>query len=54
MTCQIANAMKTRGVRKGDNVCIYMPVSPHAVASMLACTRIGAPHRQVIHHSEDT
>ena len=45
MTCQIANVMKTRGVKKGDVVCIYMPVSPIAVATMLACTRIGAAHR---------
>ena len=47
MTCQVANALISRGVGKGDNVCIYMPVSPHAVAAMLACTRIGAPHSVV-------
>lgn len=47
MTCQIANALRARNVKKGDNVCIYMPVSPHAVAAMLACTRIGAPHSVV-------
>ena len=45
MTCRIANALTRRGVGKGDNVCLYMPVSPLAVASMLACTRIGAVHR---------
>ena len=44
-TCQIANALKRDGVKKGDRVAIYMPVSPLLVASMLACTRIGAVHR---------
>ena len=44
-TCQIANVLKRKGVKKGDTVCIYMPVSPIAVACMLACTRIGAVHR---------
>jgi len=47
MTCRVANAMKSQGVKKGDVVCIYMPVSPIAVAAMLACTRIGAPHSVV-------
>ncbi|XP_047133685.1 acetyl-coenzyme A synthetase 2-like, mitochondrial isoform X1 [Hydra vulgaris] len=47
MTCQIANALKRRGVQKGDVVCLYMPASPLAVASMLACTRIGAVHSVV-------
>ncbi len=45
MTCRVANAMKSDGVRKGDRVAIYMPVSPLLVASMLACARIGAIHR---------
>ena len=44
-TCRIANALKRKGVKKGDRVCIYMPVSPTGVASMLACARIGAIHR---------
>ena len=39
MTCQIANVLKRQGVRKGDRVAIYMPVSPIAAATMLACTR---------------
>lgn len=43
-TCRIANALKRSGVKKGDRICIYMPVSPMAVACMLACTRIGAVH----------
>ena len=48
-TCRIANALKRSGVKKGDRICIYMPVSPMAVACMLACTRIGAVHRYVLH-----
>ena len=43
--CQIANVLKSRGVRKGDLVAIYMPICPLAVAAMLACARIGAVHR---------
>ena len=46
-TSRIANALKRQGVKKGDRVCIYMPVSPIGVASMLACARIGAVHRFV-------
>ena len=45
MTNQVANALKTNGVKRGDCVAIYMPVSPIAVASMMACARIGAIHR---------
>ena len=45
MTCQIANVLKSQGVKKGDRVAIYMPVSLEAAATMLACTRIGAVHR---------
>ena len=45
MTCQVANVLKKDGVKKGDRVAIYMPVSPMLVASMLACARIGAIHR---------
>lgn len=47
MVCQIANVLKTQGVKKGDCVTIYMPVSPTAVATMLACARIGAVHNVV-------
>jgi acetyl-CoA synthetase len=46
-TCQLANVLKTQGVRKGDRVVIYMPTSPLAVAAMLACARIGAVHSVV-------
>ncbi len=42
--CRLANAMKTRGVAKGDRVCIYMPMIPEAAYAMLACARIGAVH----------
>ena len=45
MVNKMANVFKSHGIKKGDVVCIYMPVSPLAVAAMLACTRIGAPHR---------
>lgn len=46
-TCRIANVLKRKGIQKGDTVCIYMPVSPIAVACMLACARIGAVHSVV-------
>lgn len=46
-TCRLANTLKTHGVHKGDRVAIYMPVSPMAVAAMLACARIGAVHTVV-------
>ena len=45
MTCRVANVLKRLGVKKHDTVLIYMPVFPLAVASMLACARIGAVHR---------
>ncbi len=41
---KLANAMKERGVSKGDRVCIYMPMIPEAAYAMLACARIGAIH----------
>ncbi len=41
---KFANALKERGVKKGDRVSIYMPMIPEAVVAMLACTRIGAIH----------
>jgi acetyl-CoA synthetase len=44
---RLANAMKTRGVKKGDRVCIYMPMVPEAAYAMLACARIGAIHSVV-------
>ncbi len=42
--CRFANAMKSRGVKKGDRVSIYMPMVPEAAVAMLACARIGAVH----------
>jgi acetyl-CoA synthetase len=41
---RFANALKARGVKKGDRVSIYMPMIPEAVVAMLACTRVGAIH----------
>lgn len=52
MVNRMANVLKSHGVKKGDVVCIYMPVSPLAVAAMLACARIGAPHRSVFKFSK--
>uniref|UniRef100_A0A7N6BRG5 Acetyl-coenzyme A synthetase n=1 Tax=Anabas testudineus TaxID=64144 RepID=A0A7N6BRG5_ANATE len=46
-TCRLANTLKNHGIQKGDRVAIYMPVSPLAVAAMLACARIGAVHTVV-------
>lgn len=42
--CRLANVLKDRGVKKGDRVCIYMPMIPEAAYAMLACARIGAVH----------
>lgn len=44
---RLANALKSRGVKKGDRVTIYMPMVPEAVFAMLACARIGAVHSVV-------
>jgi len=45
--CRLANTLKARGVKKGDRVCIYMPMVPEAAFAMLACARIGAVHSVV-------
>ncbi|WP_250461571.1 acetate--CoA ligase [Microbulbifer litoralis] len=45
--CRLANLLKARGVKKGDRVCIYMPMIPEATYAMLACARIGAVHSVV-------
>lgn len=45
--CRLANVLKSRGVEKGDRVCIYMPMIPEAAYAMLACARIGAIHSVV-------
>ena len=44
---RLANALKDRGIAKGDVVGIYLPMIPQVVVSMLACARIGAPHNVV-------
>ncbi|WP_353571338.1 acetate--CoA ligase [Candidatus Albibeggiatoa sp. nov. BB20] len=41
---RLANVLKARGVKKGDRVCLYLPMIPEAAAAMLACTRVGAVH----------
>ena len=46
-TCKFANALKSRGINKGDRVLIYMPMVPEAAVAMLACARIGAVHSVV-------
>jgi acetyl-CoA synthetase len=45
--CKFANVLKSRGVKKGDRVSIYMPMVPEAAVAMLACARIGAVHSVV-------
>lgn len=45
--CRFANVLKTNGVKKGDRVCIYLPMIPEAIIAMLACARIGAIHSVV-------
>ncbi|MBK1648278.1 acetate--CoA ligase [Rhabdochromatium marinum] len=45
--CKLGNVLKSRGVKKGDRVCIYMPMVPEAAVAMLACARIGAVHSVV-------
>jgi acetyl-CoA synthetase len=45
--CRFANVLKKNGAKKGDRICIYMPMVPEAAISMLACARIGAIHSVV-------
>ena len=45
--CKLANVLKSRGIKKGDCISIYMPMIPEAAVAMLACTRIGAIHSVV-------
>ena len=45
--CQLANGMKSLGIRKGDRVTIYLPMIPEATVALLACARIGAVHSVV-------
>jgi acetyl-CoA synthetase len=45
--CKVGNMLKAHGIKKGDRVCIYMPMVPEAVYAMLGCARIGAVHSLV-------
>ena len=45
--CLAANMLKSNGIKKGDRVCIYMPMIPELTISLLACARIGAVHSVV-------
>ena len=45
--CFAANMLKSNGIKKGDRVCIYMPMIPELTISLLACARIGAVHSVV-------
>lgn len=45
--CCLANVLKKQGIKKGDKVCIYLPMIPEAAIAMLACARIGAVHSVV-------
>ena len=42
--CKLASGLKSLGVRKGDRIAIYMPLTPEGIIAMLACARIGAVH----------
>jgi acetyl-CoA synthetase len=45
--CKFANVLKSKGIKKGDRVAIYMPMIPELAVTMLACTRIGAVHNVI-------
>lgn len=45
--CRFANVLKKKGIKKGDRVCLYLPMIPQLPIAMLACTRIGAIHSVV-------
>ena len=45
--CRFANGLKNQGIKKGDRVCIYMPMVPELTIAVLACARIGAIHSVV-------
>jgi acetyl-CoA synthetase len=45
--CRFANALRVKGIRKGDRVCLYMPMIPELAIAVLACARIGAIHSVV-------
>jgi acetyl-CoA synthetase len=45
--CRVANVLKAHGIKKGDRVCLYMPMVPELAIAVLACARIGAIHSVV-------
>jgi acetyl-CoA synthetase len=47
LVCQFANVLLSKGIKKGDRVCVYMPMVPEAAVALLACARIGAIHSVV-------
>ena len=47
LVCKFANGLKARGIKKGDRVVIYLPMSVEGIAAMQACARIGATHSVV-------
>ena len=47
LVCKFANVLKNKGAKKGDRVCIYMPMVPELAIALLACARIGAVHSVV-------
>ena len=46
--CKFANGLKGLGIKKGDRIAIYMPVSIECVVAMLSCARIGAVHVVIV------
>ncbi len=47
MVCRFSNVLLSKGIKKGDRVCVYMPMVPEAAVALLACARIGAIHSVV-------
>jgi len=47
LVCRFSNVLKNNGAKKGDRICIYMPMVPEAAVAILACARIGAIHSVV-------
>ena len=45
--CRMANVLKEKGIKKGDRICIYLPMIPELAVALLACARIGAIHSVV-------
>src|SRR5690606_24950726 len=45
--CKMANVLKEQGIKKGDRVCVYLPMIPELAITLLACARVGAIHNVV-------